>query len=552
MATEYEIQSAQLTLRARFGGLRLEHVLLGLSEACRKWGDGTLVCSLDILKQTTPGNPIFYWMAATTARYAVAYALTPSSDSSIHLLSDVALTWQQVELLMHVATDLQVNVSSQGIEQLENALEQNLQLALGAIFLTQYVAQRRSPFRICQALLMYRDAPLRIAARGDPRFCRDSFDKALQTALGSDLESFLFVLLQTWVRAQSENPQLSHQTLAPAAMRAFDPIVGDSSSGGLYTMAYGGLFNALSATPEQMERWSFQQLKRLVATTNEEQALFEGPNPLLQFPLVRIHPDKGDHSIAPVPHLIREWLYEPLMERLTGQTEHSISVHAVSCLFEEYVGLLADMCSPDGEHWLHESAICPSDDSKVVDWARAVDNHLILIDAKRGYVAPANRGSSKAAVWNSIKVAIKKGLVQATSFFASVQNGKVPKLADCRSMRPFAIIVLQGDSAYHARSMQFREEIEAEIRYEQEPGFTWLPWCALTIDDFEKLMTEWNEHTVSWLPQVLMRLAIEKDSAAIADIPSVGKGPLFEIQREFLFRKVSNISPELANRFLET
>lgn len=547
--SSHTLEGAHEALSKAFRHLRLEDVLLGLNEACRNWSSGTLQSALHALRNSEPGNPIMYWLAAETARHAMWHCIRPSLDSPIILpRANEYRGWETLERLIDLAVDIQLNVSGEPLEQWTQTLSKDLWGAMGQHWLRQYIPQRRSPYRIGQALLMYGEAPKRRALR-DASFSISNFQEALHRVLGSRLEPFVFVLLQVAGRASSKDPRLSHGTLAPVMDRRWDKIVGSLDDRGMYSSAYDGLFRALSATPEVMLQWSLDRLRDLDPHVDELRVRFDGPNPLVRYPLVCCFPDKPDHCIAPVPHLIQEWLYEPLMDLLARaigmNTNRGQTIGAA--LFEEYVGLVADLCSPIGAGWCHEDALQPTKEGrKVVDWARVLGGHIVLLDAKRGYVEPSARGRWDPADWTSIKSAIIKGVKQACSFWTAVRAGEVPALRGTTA-KPIAVIVTQGDSTFYNSTETWRAEVDAAIAGLPDR----VPWTVISLDIYENVMTTWRKHDEAWLPEILLKTAQDRSHKAFVDLPLRVEGPLWEAQSSFVRDHVASVDPELAQQLAD-
>lgn len=335
--------------------------------------------------------------------------------------------------------------------------------------------------------------------------------------------------------------------LTSLAIRRYDQIVGEVDEQGFFRSAYDGFFRALSATPETMMNWSRDRLRDLDPAVDELRVRFDGPNPLARYPLVRCYPDKSDYCIAPVPHLIQEWLYEPLMDLLAREvgTGTGLGQNVGAALFEEYIGLLADRCSPMGAGWIHESGLQPTRQGrKVVDWARPLGGHIVLLDAKRSYVEPSARGRWDPGDWTSIKNAITKGVKQACSFWSAVKAGEVPALRGMAPATPVALIVTQGDSTFYNSTETWRAEVDAAVAVLPDV----VPWTVASLDVYEKVMSTWRSEDENWLPTILMKTAQERSHKAFADLPLRAEGPLWEAQSAFLHQHVARTDPVLAER----
>lgn len=136
-------QSAHEALAKAFGHLRLYDVLRGLNEACRSWSSGTLQSALHALRNSEPGNPIMYWLAAETARHAMWYCVRTSLDSPIVLRrANEYRGWETLERLIDLAVDIQLNVPGERLEQWAQTLSRDLWGAMGQHWLRQYISSR--------------------------------------------------------------------------------------------------------------------------------------------------------------------------------------------------------------------------------------------------------------------------------------------------------------------------------------------------------------------------------------------------------------------------
>lgn len=515
------------------------------------WQSGALKSRLPPLVNQEAGHPMFYWMAAETARHAIGYCARPSFDSSIVLRgAEEYRGWKTIEQLVELAVDVQLHVPVQPISRWEETLSQDIWGAMGQIWLPQYILQRRSPYRVGQTLLMYGEAPSRRIQR-DNTFPLEPFRAALRRVLGAGLEHFLFVLLQVGGRSVSDDPGLSYLALAPLKDRRYDRIVGDVDERGVFHSAYEGFFRALSAAPADMMAWSRGRMQMLDPSRTDLPARFDGPNPLTRYPLVRCFPDKIDHCLAPVPHLIHEWLYEPLMDLIAQEVGIALGpdlgrgVGAV--LFEEYIGLLAERCSPAGSGWIHEDALRPlRSGRKVVDWACPLSNHVVLLDAKRSFIEPAVRGRWVSRDWAGIKNGITKGVKQACMFWSAVKAGEVPALHESATKTPVALIVVQGDSTFYNSTDTWRAEVDAAIAGLPDV----VPWTVASLDIYENVMSTWHQCDEGWLPDLLLKAAQERSHKAFADLPQRAEGPLWEVYMSFVHDHVARVAPELAEQFL--
>lgn len=485
----------------RFGRYTLPDVLVALNDAVRQWAHGELVTAIPAFRDAGGKHPMFDWAAAETARYALLHCARPMYESPI-VMPTPFRGWQSLEPLLDAAVN--AHLAAQVGDQAEweaQLLAEPLHNTMGAIWLPQFILQRRSQFRIGQVLLLYGEAARQRAAR-DASFSMTAFDLAVRRALGVDIDMFLTAVVQTCGRAAAE-AKLSTLRMTPTARTGYDDVIfGKGGDGLLVPQAHASVFRLLSETPENMVRWSAKQLEHRTGTISAPAD--RGPNPLLRYPLVRCFRDKTDYCVAPVPLLLLEWLYEPLVDQLFAACDATFTRHNVSALFEEYVGLLAQKCSPAGTRWVPESelkGLLPSG-RKVVDWAFVGGDYVVLVDAKRCFVHPAARYRWLDADWASTQKEMGKGVHQACDFWQAVGAGLVPQLGACTQKKAFALVVTQGDASFHAA----RDDWRAGIEHGLDPASR-VPWAVLSLDDYEKLMSAWFGRDDAWLRAALERLA---------------------------------------------
>lgn len=385
-------EAADAELGRLFGGLRLDQVLFELNRACREWSSGELKASAVLEGRLEQGHPMFYWMAGEAARNAIWHCPPAAYEGSIVLRRSETFRGREDLLpLIDRSIQLHLKLPIEPMEEWTVLLFKNLMGAMGQIWLRQYALQRSSPFRLGQAILMYETAA-ELRAKRDPHFDGVAFRMGLEKVLGGDLRRFLFALMHIYGHASSATPNVAHATLIPYDRRAYDGLLGRNVNG-LHVPAHSEVFRLLGATPDRMMSWCREQVGPHSADARTH---FVAPNPLTQFPLVNCHPDRTDHFIAPVPALVFEWLYEPLMDLVGLGTTRQL----VAAVFEEYVGLVANLCAPDHQPWLHENEL-KYGEGKVVDWARVVGDSVILVDAKRLYIGPAKRTRWRDDDWES-------------------------------------------------------------------------------------------------------------------------------------------------------
>lgn len=512
---------ADAELARLFGGLRLDQVLFEISKACRGWLSGELKASSLLDGKLEQGHPMFLWLAAECARNAIWHCPAPSFSSGLALpRSERFRGWQDLLPLMDRSMQLHLKLPIEPMAEWTALLSSNLMGAMGQIWLRQYVLQRSSPFRLGQALLMYETAVDRRAKR-DPGFDGSAFRLALEKAIGADLRRFLLAVMHVYGHASSAQPNIAHSTLVPYERRSYDDLLGQDING-VHVPAHSAVLERLGATPARMMTWCREQIGAPSTSDADARTRLVAPNPLTQFPLVACHPDQTDHYIAPVPGLLFEWLYEPLMD-LVGRTA---GPQVAADVFEEYVGLVADLCAPDGQRWLHEDEF-QDDGGKVVDWARVVGDSVVLIDAKRLYVQPVSRVRWSDDDWRTVKKGICTAIIQAHAFWERVRVGAVAPLKAAKTLRPLVVVVTQGDSTYYASAQDWRAEIQQRVGVE-------IPWVAVSLDTYELLMTAWSMNGPAWLATTLSDYTSGAQPRVLAELPRRAEGPIWQVSSQLI------------------
>lgn len=514
-----------------FSRYNLADVLAGINRTCRQVAKGQQLVSKSSALQTSP-----VWAAAETARLALCWCREPDLNRSGQDIKIVQ--WEHLENLCDIASDTMMTARTIGTaEAMAKFNERTVPDVAQHIFAPQMLLQRDSTYRAGQALLMYSEAARRRHQR-KPEFRIDLHEEALQNALGCDIESFVLAVRQTQGRSLSDEFHITADVLIPSRNRAYDDTkLWTESDGGLRLAAAGVMLEILSATPTMMRQWMEQEWATLnlpnhgprraegqVQFTEDERAraFLEAPNPLHRYPLVRVFRTQRDHCIAPVPHLLNEWLYEPLAAFLHESFDLQ-GQKRMDQVFEEYVGLVAEICSPDGGKWLHEDELRPDPQANVVDWARPFDNSVVLLDAKKGYVSLARRYRSQGEDWTSVqRTNWTKAVVQGTKFWEDVKHGKVATLARDRNKRPIIVVVSFSDTDWRAHRADMHQEILSKLPAGTDP----LPYLIMSIDRFERIVSSWSDKGIEWLPEFLEKATVAGDDNDLRHLPAMTTGKL--------------------------
>ena len=345
---------------------------------------------------------------------------------------------------------------------------------------------------------------------------------ALRTLIGCDLNRFLGCVLQIEGQSRSAKPELMISNLLPAGDdRRFDEMVLTPAREGalLQVPVAGTVLRLLSGSPAKMETWMRGEVRGRVP---EDRLWLEGPSPLRMFPLVNVHPDRSDHCIAPVPSLISDWLYEPMMKRLFDELPDRNAGQILGDLHEEYVGYLADLCSPDGVAWISDDQIRTSIPQGIAcpDWIREFDDAVVLLEAKRSRVRPTlvdriPDPADKAAAEKTLF----RGVEQVAGLWDAAERGTVPPLRGARGKKPVAVVVTHDDLDVLAGSREVVDRLQQQL----PAGLPRVPTVVMSLHLFEVVMTAWHETgDPGWLPEKLLDAA----QNGMKELASLNPGPV--------------------------
>lgn len=496
------------TVQETFAQFPLDRVLFGLNRAYCRWRRGDTAFNINLLQKCEPENPMFYWFIAETARHAIAWSIRRRYDSPIQLNYGAEIPQAKLDHLIELAVSAQLDLRFRSSATLSRLSTDPL-LDIGCrLILPQHLSQRTSQFRVGQTRLLYDTAPKRRAQR-DSTFPLEAYSQTLISILGCELDFFLLSCLQLQGISLGENPCISIERAVPVNDRRYDTTFYSILDSGMITPFTSSVIQVLSTSPQESIANARQQLER-----QDEFVMVDCPNPLLTHPLIRPFPDRADYALAPVPHLVSEWLYEPLIQQLFLRCAHPFTQKHLSDIFEEYVGLVAELCAPDKQPWMHESQLQMGYTSSVVDWVKECGDFVILIDAKRTFMENLDKYQSLPEDWNARVQYWIKGVQQAARFWENVQQGQVPSLVTTQRKKAIAVIVTHMDSDYRALHGDTKTTINAAWSHSGAPSP--IPWVVLSIDRYEHLMSHWSQsESVTWLADMLWEVSQTEDPKKI-------------------------------------
>lgn len=521
-------------LLSLFEPYRLDDVLLKLNRICVAWerrelhGHFPAVASLPAIRACEYSSAKIRWAAGEAARFSVCCSrIAPSSsDPLLNPCTDAA-----VAVLVRAAMDLQSTEPHLGSAADAAALSDDHPMDIvERVFGTQFLMERESPYRLGQAILLYGDSARR-RKRRCPQFDLAAYETALADLLGCDLQTFLTVLLIVLSLSRGKHPWVSTMSLVPFEIRAFDrtPMY-RSTQGPLIVPQVTELLRAMSATPSTMQKWMQDELLQS-GETDLERTIFKAPNPLLRFPLVQVFGERSDCLLAPVPSLITDWLYEPLVELLYRHVDKRVD-QGFAQVFEEYVGTLLELCSPGCPRpWIYEDELKVDYSGNLVDWAYEFDDVVLLVEAKRSLVDVVKKYTSARQQWESRYKRWAAGIKQATKFWSSVQRGEVGRLHSAIGKPAVVVVVTQGAVDLRAGSRFLQSLVGPYLSGEISP----LPFVVVSIDRLERVLAAWSHKDINWLAEVMKRAACSPQGSSHVLRPEErDDGPLLELGQRFV------------------
>jgi hypothetical protein len=525
-----------------FQAFNLADVLWSLNRELHATSSGEPKVLLSTFPTSSEHPGLLQWACGETARIALRHCRQPSYALAGETVNQ--LDPEDLGRLMNGALRLLTTERFLGSSEAGALIEQgDVFDTISRLLEPQALLQRGSPFRASLPILMYEIALRRRKAR-DSAFDMRGLQAKVEEALGCSIRSFALATVQA--ASHAARSLVTFAGLVPVQSRAYDEtaLYANGAEGLLQPVA-GHVLRLLSAQPHTMLEWmrnSHEETKRGTPPRerDDERTLLEGPNPLLRFPLVQVFRDRPDYCIAPVPSLVQEWLYEPLATFLNESVAPEMRIQ-LNLVFEEHVGSVLELSSPDGLPWIHERELIPKARGKVVDWAREFDNDVVLVDAKRGFVSLGARYRSVLPEWNSVvEHNWAKAVNQAASFWKNVRAGNVPALTSARNKRPILLIVTLSDGDLRAG----RHDVDELIRPHLTPGDPLMPYAVVSIDRLEMIASNWASRDREWLPALLRDASTFGATAAVRDLEFVPGGRLEEAFTDVLDELLTAVDPK--------
>lgn len=537
LALRMEFSAAWKAVREWLVKTPLHSITWAINRASVAWEDGdrgpVLIGPRDSsFHDMEARNPAYRWAASELIRHAVLWSPVYTHGGPLAMNETLR---DEVWFHVHISAAAQLEAMPSDVDILK---QHGVEDFLHSTFGPQYLFQRSIPWlRVGQALLMFRDAPHR-RKRRDPRFPLEAFEDLVKNALGTDIGRFVAFVVLLYDHSLQPDPILGALTWSTQEREIAEKLGLVSRHGHIEISHVPAMLQRMSASPKRMRAWMEEQIDHPGASEAE---LICAPNPLLRYPILQPFFGNNDLSAAPIPSQLLEWLNEPLVHELHEaiRAPSQFTRAHFSQIFEEYVGLLLDACSPDGQRWWNEDEFARLVDAqknkgtRLVDWGRVFTDSMVFVDAKRGFLSPASRYRLDDRDWDSLK---KKSLIEGTEqlgSFARVYAERNPSLVAHRES--IGVIVTQSDSAIIAHWNELRQQL---LETSQEYGITLV---LLSLDQFQNLMTNWLEKgEVEWLPNSLRELAAKGRGAIHKIAPPRQSGPLWDAVSNL----VSYFSPE--------
>jgi hypothetical protein len=544
--TEAERQKRRDRLEAQFGHYRIRDFVLRINRLIVGW-DRREEEAIDAVRFALGvndfpiGNLVVHSLAADAARLACAWSLPDVDGLNLRDLPGdeavpiIAEAWQFVQ-------NEQLFGNPQRQARFNNCRSQE-DLRVGVTG-TQRAAQRTKTYRCGQAALMFGDVPVELFGR-EPGFPIRDLQDALRRALGCDLRRFLGCMLQIQGISVGENPRVSVHNLLPSFHdRRHDGLILELADGrsGLHIPVGGRVLECLAASPREMEDWIRNQIG---STYPDERLWLDGPNPLRRYPLVRVHHEHQDHCVAPVPSLLDDWLYEPMMDRLYEELPRHHRDQILGDLHEAYVGHVANLCDPGRGTWTSGEAVRLTLPRRrlCVDWFWECGGAVVLVEAKRCYVRPTLVDRiPDGGDWERVEKTLAGAMEQTADFWRSVTDGLVAPLSSAASKQPVALLVTHGDVDTRVGS----PEVVVRLRTRVGADLPTIPTVIISLHLYEIVMSAWHQSgDPNWLPQQLLKAATEGTKDLYRTNPGA-VGPLWDRFSELVHHEL----PGLANTAL--
>jgi hypothetical protein len=509
----YSIPESMKTARREYEQEDLHNILAGINKLYRQWLDGSIKTTLPISMHDGKKMGSFLLNCAEAARLALAWSREPASDRPHR-----EITQERLELLLVIATDAVSTTRHLGSDKAESRLKDgntSLPELLAWLSDSQMLIQRDERMRPAQCRLMYEEAANGRAKR-DARFNLASYRRHVTNMLGCDIEKF--VLGMIWIQCcaiDKRGPEIMYSRRLFKLQELFEQQEGLT----IVAPIMARIIKRIEARPYELRAW-MKKHSGLPANAPDELHYACAPNPLHRFPLILPFRDNDDCWIVPLPKLIYDWLYEQMAEYLCEADRNY--TYVLASIFEEYVGLLLQNCSPDGIEWLYETSLVPSNNGQRPDYAREFAETVIMVDAKRAYVGVDTKYSGYDAAWDKTTTTWARAVEQMSSFWDAVTLGMVPPLASARDKKPVAIVATHFDHGIRPKL-----EMAEEIVTRKLGGKPHIPFIVLSADKLERLLSGWEASAdVEWLPQRLAASSLHEVRKLIQDMEPNASGYL--------------------------
>lgn len=540
--TEAEQQQRREHLEAQFGRYRLRDFALVINRLVVDWDkqEAEAIRSVRFalgVEDFPAGHPVVHALAAEAARLACAWSLPDVDDLNLREIPPgeavrlLGAAWQFVQNQQLFGTP------ERRARFNDCRTPEDLRVGVTG---TQRAAQRLKTYRCGQAALLFGDVPVELFRR-EPRFPLQELQDALHRVLGCDLLRFLGCMLQIQGKSLGDNPRVSvHNLLPPLDDRRHDGLVLEPTEGGsgLHVPVGGRVLEVLAASPREMADWMRNQVG---SAFPDERLWLDGPNPLWRFPLIRVHHEHQDHCVAPVPSLLDDWLYEPMMDTLYEELPRHHRDQILGDLHEAYVGHVANLCDPGHGTWTSGEAVRQTLPRRrlCVDWFRECGDAVVLVEAKRCYVRPTLVDRiPDGGDWERVEKTLAGAMEQTADFWRSVTDGLVAPLQSAASKQPVALLVTHGDVDTRVGS----SEVVARLRTRVGADLPTIPTVIISLHLFEIVMSAWHQvGDPSWLPQQLLKAASNGTTDLYRTNPGA-VGPLWDRFDDLVNRELPQLT----------
>lgn len=383
---------------------------------------------------------------------------------------------------------------------------------------------RSFAFRGAQAIWMFQhavDARLR-RSLGKAANEVKRLQRALEEELQMSVPEFVGCIWLLYARSNSETPAIDvgRLYLTPEILDEVAPwLAATRQDATLRTPLLAKVIAQLART--QAEFVAAMRQSRQPETDGDDDLLV-GPSPLSTHPIVLPFSNTRALGVAPVPRLLLDYLYEPLIDRLYQVAVGLNLTRAFNELLEDYVGLVLNRYSPVTIRWLSESEVMPPQ-GNVVDWVAEFRSHLLLFEVKRAWLSPAAYHRLNQSDWASFEATLERAVRQGSGFLRQVRAGAVPALRAGRDKKPVLVVVLGSDIRITPGTRRVRAQM-SELAHRLAPG---LGVVFLGLDQLHALLNGWQKRDVDWLAVSLDRCSKADGAGIDAFLDQTASGPMW-------------------------